>query len=91
MKIKTPTNCIARRILHTCLLPHLANLLGRQQLLEKSEEFGKVFVVTTTMNCYDLAPGSIWMTGIMKILISAHCCVLHRKLQTTHFTIQKGF
>lgn len=49
--IKNPANCSARRISYTCLLPHLASLLGRQQLLEQSEEFGKVLVVTTTMNC----------------------------------------
>lgn len=91
VKIKNPTNCIARRISHTCLLPHLANLRGRQRLLEKSEEFGKVLVVTTTMNCCDLAPRSIWMTGIMKTMVCAHCCMLNEKLQTTHFTIQEGF
>lgn len=91
VKIKTPINRISRRISYTCLLPHLANLLERQQLLEKLEELGKVLVVTTTMNCYDLSPRSIWMTGIMKILLSAHCCILNKKLQTTHFTIQKGF
>lgn len=88
---ENPTNCIARRVSHTWVLLHLANFLGRQQPQQKSEEFGRVLGVPTTMKCCDWAPRSIWMPGIMKKMVSVHCCMLNKKLQTTHFTIQKGF
>lgn len=69
---------------------HLANLLAKRQLPEQLEEFGQVLVATTMMNSCELPHRPIWITGTKKIMRCAQCCMLKKKLQSTHIAIQKG-